>query len=204
MEQLIERVNKLSLPIRAGIVVGVVLLLTAIVVYFFTWPVQEQIEKKIVELKAAEQQLIDKQAIADNLVQQRQEMDRLEQSFQEALTQLPEKKDMDELLAQLGDIGKKSGLDVMKIVPGTESAENTFISRVPIAVSVSGNYHEVAIFMQEVANLRRIVNVSNIKLASKVASAEKVVLASDFIATTYRFSESKAPSKPGQPAAGGK
>ena len=52
--------------------------------------------------------------------------------------------------------------------------------------------------MQEVANLRRIVNVSNIKLAvssSAAAAGEKVLLAGDFQATTFRFPEQTGKEK---------
>ncbi len=42
---------------------------------------------------------------------------------------------------------------------GAESAEG-FYARIPINMAVQGNYHEIAMFMQEVANLRRIVNVT--------------------------------------------
>ena len=92
-------------------------------------------------------------------------MDALEQKFQEALTQLPEKKDIEELLSQLSDVGKKSGLEISKVTPGGEAAEG-FYSRIPISMAVSGNYNEVAMFLQEIANLRRIVNVSDLKLAT--------------------------------------
>jgi type IV pilus assembly protein PilO len=119
-------------------------------------------------------------------------MDKLEQQLQEALTQLPEKKDLEELLAQLNDVGKKSGLDIARVTPGAES-NRTFFSEIPIGVVVVGNYHEIALFLQEIANLRRIVNISNLKLGAPVQRNEKVVLNSSFVATTFRFSEPKGP-----------
>ncbi len=62
-------------------------------------------------------------------------------------------------------------------------------------MAVNGNYHEIAMFLQEVANMRRIVNVNNIKLGSPSTKNDKVVLASDFLATTFRFLDQAA--KPG-------
>ena len=114
------------------------------------------------------------------------EMEKLKQQLDEALTELPLDKDIDELLAQLNDLGKKSGLEISRVTPGPESPEG-FFARIPVAMSVSGNYHEIASFLQEVANMRRIVNVNNIKLSTPTARGDKVVLKSDFLATTFRF-----------------
>src|SRR5262249_61301775 len=117
----------------------------------------------------------------------------------EALTELPEKKDIDELLAQLNDIGKKSGLEIARVEPGGETPA-AFFAKIPIKMSVSGNYHEIAMFMQEIANMRRIVNVNNIKLGAPSLKNDKVVLSSEFLATTFRFVEQPAPAakKPGE------
>ena len=95
---------------------------------------------------------------------------------------------------ELSDVGKKSGLEISKVVPGSEAAEG-FYSRIPISMAVSGNYNEIAMFLQEIANLRRIVNVSDLKLTAPVVKGDKVTLSSDFMATTFRFTETKGGKK---------
>lgn len=189
MEQLIEKINKLATPVKAGIIAGIILLLTAGMYFLFITDLDTAITGIKAEQNAKEITLAEKQAIADNLNERRKEMDALEQKFQEALTQLPEKKDIEELLSQLSDVGKKSGLEISKVVPGGEASEG-FYSRIPITMAVSGNYNEIAMFLQEIANLRRIVNVSDLRLATPTLKGDKVVLTSDFLATTFRFSES--------------
>lgn len=193
MEQLIERVNKLGTPIKAGIIFGIIALLTAGTYFLLISELDTKIGALKKEQASKDQVLAQKQEIADNLNERRKEMDALEQRFQEALTQLPEKKDIEELLAQLNDVGKKSGLDISKVTPGAEASEG-FYSRIPIAMAVSGNYHEVATFLQEVAALRRIVNVSNLKLANPTLKGSKVSLQSEFMATTFRFNENAGPA----------
>ena len=102
--------------------------------------------------------------------------------------ELPQNKDIEELLAQLNDIGKKSGLEISRVEPGAETVSGgEFFARIPVRMVVSGNYHEIALFLQEVANMRRIVNVNNIKLDGAKLKNEKVVLNSSFMATTFRF-----------------
>ena len=95
-------------------------------------------------------------------------MEQLETRFAEALTELPEGKDIDELLAQFHDIGRKVGLQIDKVEPTAEKADPSapFVSALPVKMSVEGSYHEVALFLQEVARLKRIVNVSNVKFSN--------------------------------------
>lgn len=190
MEQLIERINKLALPAKAAIIAGIAIAVTAGAYFGLIAGVEEQITSIKQQQESADRTLAEKQAIADNLTEKKKEMDALEQRFQEALTQLPEKKDIEDLLAQLNDVGKKSGLEIARVVPGPEAPEG-FYAKIPISIAVTGNYHEVAMFLQEIANMRRIVNVNTLKLATPQTKGDKVVLNSEFLATTFRFAESK-------------
>jgi type IV pilus assembly protein PilO len=194
MEQLIERINKLALPVKIGLVAGLVIVITAGCFFGLIQPIDEQITSLKTQQQAADRTLAEKQAFADNLMERRKEMDALDQRLQEALTQLPEHKDLEELIAQLNDVGKKSGLEIAKVVPGLES-NKSFYAEIPINIAVQGNYHEIASFLQEIAGLRRIVNVSDLKLGSAKLNNDKVVLNSEFLATTFRFSETKGAKK---------
>jgi type IV pilus assembly protein PilO len=194
MEQLIERINKLALPVKIGLVAGLVIVVTAGCFFGLIQPIDEQITTLKTQQQAADRTLAEKQAFADNLMERRKEMDALDQRLQEALTQLPERKDLEELIAQLNDVGKKSGLEIAKVVPGSES-NKSFYAEIPINIAVQGNYHEIASFLQEIAGLRRIVNVSDLKLSSPKLNNDKVVLNSEFLATTFRFSETKGAKK---------
>ncbi len=190
MEQLIERINKLATPVKAGIIAGIILVVTAGTYFLLITDVESSIAAIRSDQEAKDRTLAEKQVIADNLNDKRKEMDALEQRFQEALTKLPEKKDIEELLSQLNEVGKKSGLEINRVAPGPETVEG-FLSRIPIAMTVSGNYQEVAVFLQEVSSLQRIVKVSELKLGAPTVKGEKVMLKSEFLATTYRFSEAK-------------
>lgn len=188
MEELLDRIAKAPPAMKYGGLAGIVLLLSALNFFLVIQPLQDQIGEQQNQQRALDRQLAEKQEIAQNLNERRREMDILEQKLAEALTELPEKKDIDELLAQLNDVGRKSGLEISRVEPGAETTA-TFFARIPVKMAVSGNYHEIAMFLQEIANMRRIVNVNNIKLSSPVLKNEKVVLNSEFLATTFRFVE---------------
>lgn len=191
MEQLLDKIAKAPPAVKYGGLAGLVVLLSVLNFFFGIQPLQDSIAEQENTQRGLDRQLAEKQEIAQNLNERRREMDILEQKLAEALTELPEKKDIDELLAQLNDIGKKSGLEISRVEPGGET-NATFFAKIPIKMSVSGNFHEIAMFMQEIANMRRIVNVNNIKLGTPVLKNDKVVLSSEFLATTFRFVDQAA------------
>lgn len=206
MDQLIDKISKAPPALKYGGIFVVLALLTVANFFLMIQPAEERIQQQNVQLKKLEDQLAEKQAIAQNLNERRKEMAELEQQLAEALTELPEKKEIDELVAQLNDIGKKAGLEIQKIEPGGESPAN-FFARIPVKMAVIGNYHEIAVFLQELSTMRRIVNVNNIKLSGAEVRNDKVVLKSEFLATTFRFldqQQNQGDKNKKSPAKGGK
>lgn len=196
MEQYLDRIVKAPAAVKWGGLAGAVFVMTALNFFFFITPVEDRITAQGVERRNLDRDLAEKSEIAQNLNERRREMDVLEQKLAEALTELPENKDLEELLAQLNDIGKKSGLEISKVEPGKEAVNGAeFFARIPIKMSVTGSYNEIAMFLQELANMRRIVNVNNIKLGQPAVKNEKVMLKSTFLATTFRFVTAKKDAK---------
>jgi type IV pilus assembly protein PilO len=198
VEQLLDKISKAPPMVRFGGLAGFVVAVTLLNFFVVVSSVDTKIQQHAAQQASLDTSLAEKQAIAQNLNEMRRQMDELEQQLQAALTELPEQKSIDELLGQLNDVGKKSGLDIAKVEPG-EEAPAEFFSRIPIKVMVSGNYHEIAMFLQEIANMRRIVNVTNITMNAPTLKSDKVVLKSEFMATTFRFLDASA--KGGDPNA---
>ncbi len=196
MDKYLDQIVKAPMGAKLVGLTAAVVLLTGANFFLFISPLEDEIAGQSGVQRKLDLELAEKSEIAQNLNERRREMDVLEQKLAEALTELPENKDVEELLAQLNDIGKKSGLEISRVEPGGETVGGgDFFARIPIRMAVSGNYHEIAMFLQEVANMRRIVNVNNIKLDAPTMRNEKVVLQSSFMATTFRFVE-QAPSAP--------
>ena len=191
MDELINRVLKAPPLQRWGGLAGVVLLLTLLNFFLLVRPEFTTLEQQAATQRQLHTQLQEKSEIAQNLNERRREMDVLQQRLDEALSELPESADLDELLAQLNEIGRKSGLEISAVEPTAEEAAQIYV-KIPIKMALTGNYHEIAMFLQSLANLRRIVNVNNIQLGTPALKAEKVVLNGTFIATTFRFLDPKA------------
>ena len=191
MDELIDKLLKAPPLYRWGGLAVALVLLTLGNFLFLVNPVEGNIGQQQARQRALDAQLQEKSEIAQNLNERRREMDVLQQKLDEALSELPEQSDVDELLAQLNDVGRKSGLEISTVEPTPEQPAQIYV-KIPIRMSVTGNYNEVALFLQEVANMRRIVNVNNIRLGTPQVRSEKVVLNADFIATAFRFLDSNA------------
>jgi type IV pilus assembly protein PilO len=186
MEQLLEKFAKAPPAVKYGGLGGVIVVLTLLNFLLLVQPVEAKIAATVNQQRELDAKYAEKRDLAENLNERKREMEVLEQKLTEALTELPEKKELEELLAQLNDIGRKSGLEIARVEPGVETASG-FFARIPVKMVVSGNFHEVAMFLQEVSNMRRIVNVNELGLTMPVVRGDKVVLKSEFMATTFRF-----------------
>lgn len=185
-QDVLNSVTKLPLGQKVGAVAAIVILLTAGNWYFFVDPMQTQIAQKQSQLRALEDELIQKQSIANNLAQFKHEKEILERRLAQALTELPNEANIDDLIRSLAEIGTKSGLTINTIDPQAEQRQS-FYAAIPIVMSVTGNYHEIGVFLDAVSKLARIVNVTNIKMGSAKMQNDKIVVGATYVATTFRF-----------------
>src|SRR3989442_1020525 len=203
-QEVLNAVNKMPLGQKVGVVAGVVILLSAANWYFFIDPMQTQITQRQGTLHALEDELIQKQSIANNLAQFKHEKEILERRLAQALTELPNEANIDELIRSLAEVGNKSGLIINDIAPQAEQRQS-FYASIPVVMAVTGNYHEIGVFLDSVSKLARIVNVTNIKMSTPKMSGDKLVVSATYVATTFRFlPESQAQAQgQGQAAPGG-
>jgi len=194
-QDVLNSVTKLPLGQKVGVVAAFVILLTAANWYFFVDPMQTQIRQKQAQLRTLEDELIQKQSIANNLAQFKHEKEILERRLAQALTELPNEANIDDLIRSLAEIGTKSGLTINTIDPQAEQRQS-FYAAIPIVMSVTGNYHEIGVFLDSLSKLARIVNVTNIKMGSAKLQNDKVVVAASYVATTFRFLPPEAAPAP--------
>jgi type IV pilus assembly protein PilO len=109
-------------------------------------------------------------------------------SFGTLLRQLPEKTNVESLLVDVSQTGLASGLEVKKFKPGVEEKKG-FYAELPIALEVSGSFHQLASFISGIAALPRIVTISNLKLSPIVSknNASQSKLSMSATAKTYRY-----------------
>jgi type IV pilus assembly protein PilO len=88
----------------------------------------------------------------------------VEQSLASLLRQLPNRSEMDALLTDINQAGVGHGLDFELFRPGTETLAE-FYATLPVAIKVTGSYHDIASFVGDLSKLPRIVTLHDVSLA---------------------------------------
>jgi type IV pilus assembly protein PilO len=100
---------------------------------------------------------------ASRLPQVRAEYEAISEQWEEAKSLLPTSQEMAEVLSQVTVAGQRSGVDFLLFEPRPPAPREIYMEN-PIAVTVSGGYHEIGMFLSRVSNLPRIINVNSVDL----------------------------------------
>ncbi len=164
----------------------IVLLGVAIIVagYFLLLkPQYDEKEKLAAEQKKAQEELVRLIAIKNNIEKVRQEYGQLKASLEEAMKQMPEEKDIPNLLRQVSFTAQDSKTKVKYFGPKPIQPAN-FYSELPFEIRYSAPYHNVGYFFDGIRKLERIVHVTSFSLESKTSTG-KVVLDGTCTAKAY-------------------
>lgn len=146
-------------------------------------------------LTKAREEIQKREILATNLPKYQAEVDALDGELKKALAELPDKKEISQLLEKISDRAKASGLDIQLFRPKGE-AKKDFYAEVPVEIEVGGGYHQVATFFDEVGSLERIVNIDHFSMVNPVQSESGITLKASLIATSFRFLDESERPKP--------
>ena len=132
-----------------------------------------------------------KLAQAVNLGELRKQKLQVEEYVTQLEKQLPGKAEMDALLSDINTAGLGRGLQFELFRPGQVVVKD-YYAELPIAIKVSGRYHDIGSFAADVANLSRIVTLHNMNLSSGRESGRENsgLLSMEATARTYRYLDS--------------
>ena len=135
-----------------------------------------------------------KLAQAVNLSELRKQKQQVQEYVTQLEKQLPGKADMDALLSDINQAGIGRGLQFELLRPGVVEVKD-YYAELPIALRVTGRFHDLGLFAADVANLSRIVTLHSLVIAAPSkdgASATALavpagMLVLDATARTYRY-----------------
>jgi type IV pilus assembly protein PilO len=130
---------------------------------YFIEPEQNTLAK----LERKENQLkkvyLDKKELVVNLPAYKEQMVEIRDRFGVVLRQLPDKTEVPALLIDISQAGLSRGLRFSQFKPGNPRREEFYIT-LPVSVTVSGRFHQLAEFISDLAGLPRIVTLGNMKI----------------------------------------
>jgi type IV pilus assembly protein PilO len=186
MNEFIERFFGLSPQARLGAYAGMLLLFALFYWSFFYSPVATTLGEKTGRLEELEEQQLKKSKMAAQLEQLRQQVKELDAKLNEAIAQLPDQKEIPDLLSTVSSLGRESGLEILLFRQRPEVLQD-FYAEVPVEMLMKGTYAQVTEFFSRVAKLDRIVNVKDISMKTPVIAGDRVVIDTSDTAVTFRF-----------------
>ena len=187
IEPFLEKFENLSKVQRILISSVLFISILAIFGYFLYWPKFEQIGVLTKKLTELEKKLATAKRNAADLNKFKAKMKEAEAQFNMAMKKLPEKEEIPSLLTSISDAGQAVGLEFLLFQPKNEKRKE-FYAEIPVAMSLKGDYHNLAIFFDQVARLNRIVNIENITMKrSKDKGSPRGELTAKCTAVTYKF-----------------
>lgn len=161
-----------------GLTVGIVAGL------WFAWLSDSDTELKaeIAKETALKQDFTKKLGQAVNLAALKLQREQVQQYVDQLEKQLPSKAEMDALLSDINQSGLGRSLTFDLFRPGQVNVKE-YYAELPIALRVTGRYHDIGSFTSDVANLSRIVTLNNLA----ITPAKDGMLVMEAQAKTFRY-----------------
>ncbi len=141
----------------------------------------KQIDAVETEIKRAEQ----KEAQLPRIREDIQEKEKVLEALKEVL---PEEKEISQILRKVQSIISGARLRIQKWTTQPDRRKQVYVE-MPIAIILDGNYHNLALFFDQLSRLKKIFTVNNlsIKPMSRMTSAFSIT--ASFTASTYTYRE---------------
>ena len=186
----VENIGAWPLLVRAAVWLGVFVLCLA-GGYFY---VIADLRVKLSSVEAKEVQLkqeFEKKAFkAAKLIPLKKQMEEMEESFGILLSQLPVDTEVPGLLEGMTEKAVSNGLEISSIQLQAERVQEFYVE-LPIAIKVSGSYHDLAAFVSGIAGLPRIVTLHDYTISSNKEQSQQTM---SITAKTYRYKDTEAGS----------
>lgn len=174
---------------------GGILLLILVLGFFLDWKSQwDELDRAKHEEVALKNTFLEKKKVAVNLEFYQRQLREIEKSFGALLRQLPNRSEMEALLVDINQAGLGRGLQFDLFKPAQKENVTEFYAELPISIRVTGNYHDIGAFASDLAQLPRIVTLSDIN----ILPGKEGLLTMDAIVRTYRYPDESDRKK--QPA----
>ena len=186
MNQILDAILERSTAQKIAMLAVTVILMVALDYSFLFGPRADEVAKLADSVEIARNEKTVKTQKAANLSRLRQDLQRLDGELRKAIAQLPEKKEIPELLSSISSKAQQSGLDVLLFRPRAETYQE-FYAEVPVDITVKGNFYNTVNFFDDVGRMDRLVNIDNIGFKNPTVSGDNVVLETTSVATAFRF-----------------
>lgn len=175
------------LPPVAKVGVGVLFAVLIGLLYFvvFYSDVDNDLTQQVAFESKLNGMLADAEKSREDYQKDADEKTRRETQAREQKKILPDESETPTFLSSLQDVATVSGVNLTSWAP-TEDVAQEYYAKVPMKVTLTGKFHQVAKFFYGVGQLDRIINVEDIHIRRGKAATEDVEV--ECLATAFRAS----------------
>jgi type IV pilus assembly protein PilO len=195
---ILEKVQKIPTKTRATVFFGIIGAAVVLFIWLVHIPKTNEIKKLVADNLSLQAKIRENDAKIRQLDVLRAEVKSLQERLRILTEQLPPESEVSGLLRQVQGLVNKSGLSLKLWRPDKrKSHPSGLYEEIPIALKLTGGYHNVALFFDNVSRLTRIVNMLNVKMDQpKVAGNGLMEVNIDVTAMTFAAIEKKAEPSP--------
>jgi type IV pilus assembly protein PilO len=192
----------LKSPVTQKILLSGALSGVALALFFFThyipigFPNQrEKIDALKVDYEKKSTELARARATVADLPRFEAEYETLHQRWSLAAELLPTDRQVAALLRKITLAAEQTGVHFVTFRPGGPKNQQ-YYTEMPLQITVNGGYHQIGSFLAELANLRRIITVSDVKLKTNSGNDPLATTQVDFTASAYSLNTAPTPPPP--------
>ncbi|MBI5275229.1 MAG: type 4a pilus biogenesis protein PilO [Burkholderiales bacterium] len=170
---------------RAAVCLGLMVAIVAVLWFVWLSGSADQLEAEVKKETALREDYKKKLAQAVNLDALKKQREQVQTYVTQLEKQLPSKAEMDALLSDINQAGLGRSLHFELFKPGQVSVRE-YYAELPIAVKVTGRYHDIGSFASDIAHLSRIVTLNNLAI-TPTKGADPSMLSLEATAKTFRY-----------------
>lgn len=186
----------LGKPARIAFIVAPAAIFSIIFTLLLLVPKNKEIKAQMAGISSQEDEIANTEGMASRLGVLKEENAVLKSRLQALSAQLPEEKEVSQLLAQVSDAAMRAGLQIISWRPGPRRLHPSHIVyEVPVSITMSGSYHRLGNFFSALTALKRIVNITNISMSGPRPNGNEALLNISFTALTFTSADPGGLSK---------
>lgn len=187
-----------TMPTAGKVGMGVMICALIGAVYYFALhtPLTEDLASARSRHNGLEEDRTTAQRRQREYIQLREELASREGLDRANLRVLPADAEIPAFLGDLHRLAEMSGLEMRLVQPRPEEPSEHFVE-LPVALRLSGRYHQLARFFYNVSRLERAISMENVNLADPHIVGEDVMMTVEVMATTYRRPSVEDPAPEG-------
>ena len=163
--------------------------------YFVIYsPTQDEISSIVVQSEKLQEEIRKAEKNESKLKKLEEEKVNNEAIMEQLKGILPEKQEVSQILRKIQAIASNARLKTSTFVFNNENKRDIYLEW-PIAISLEGNYHNLGLFFDQVARLKKIFTIDGLHISPLNSLSYDYTIKATFIATTYIYNEAAAVKK---------